>query len=193
MTSTSGWASVGPVVRSGSVTARTSRHPPIATSSTPALPATSPRRANGRNWRVTRSANASAAEPGWRSGVTWRSRCAAPSASSRSPRKTTTSQRLTPIPGRSQRRRFNGRPSPRLELPMEDRDGPMALGLQPAGELLGDDDRAVVAARAADADRQAALAVGLHRRDRELGQVLDELHEPLGAGLTQSEPTARSV
>src|SRR5258706_1979488 len=187
MTSKSGWVSVGPVARNGSVTARTSRQPPTTTSSAPVVPATRPRRANGRNWRVRTSAIASAGEPGAKPGVTWRSTWAAPSASRSRPRNTMSSQRLTPIPGSSQRRRFTRLASPRLELPMEHGDRPMAPGLEASRELLGDDDRAVIAAGAADPDREPALAVGLHRRDRELEEVLDELQELVGPGLIEDE------
>ena len=49
--------------------------------------------------------------PGSRSRVTWRSMCATARASSSRPAKTTSSQRLMPIPGLSQRRRFTPAPA----------------------------------------------------------------------------------
>src|SRR5438067_1724595 len=80
------------------------------------------------------------------------------------------SQRLTPIPGRSHRRReprfaLTGSTSSALELAVEHVHVLVALGLQAPRQLLRDDDRAVESAGAADPDREPALAIGLHRRE----------------------------
>ena len=116
----------------------------------------SPRSANGRNWRVSRSMSAPARPVGSRSRVTWRRKCASASASSRSPAKTTTQPALDP----DARASASAGGSCPVELAVEDRDRPEVLLAQPGRELLGDDDRAVVAAGAADADRQPGLALG---------------------------------
>ena len=82
-----------------------------------------------------------------------------------------------------------------LELAMEDRDRPELVLPEPRRELLGEDDRAVVAAGAADGDRQprpAVLGVG---RDGKLQQLLDELEEAAapaaGRGRTSRTPSVR--
>ena len=89
------------------------------------------------------------------------------------PRRSTSSQRLTPMPGWSQRRNLIARSSASsplascpLELAVEDLDRLVAALAEPARELLGEDDRAVAAAGAADADREPALALGREGRDR---------------------------
>ena len=138
------------------------------------------------------------------SGAQQRSR--PPSASSSSPRNTTSSQRLMPMPGRSQRRSTGAsldglaRPGAGGIGPAADRrcrsavavmpvahsrsssrcqtlTGPLA-GLAPArGDLLGDRDRAVLAAGAAERDRQPALALRLVAGERVLEVVLDVVQE----------------
>ena len=57
----------------------------------------------------------------------------------------------------------------------------VAARQQIVGQALADGHRAVPAAGAADADRQATLALGLEGRDREIEEVLDLLEE-LGRG-----------
>ena len=113
--------------------------------------------------------------PGSRSRDSWRSRCATPRASSSRPRNTTSSQRLTPMPGVSQRRRF----TQRSQLAVEHRHGAGVLLAEPRRELLGEDDAAVVAAGAADGDREPGLALGDVGRDRELEELLQQVQEPL--------------
>jgi hypothetical protein len=75
---------------------------------------------------------------------------------------------LTPIPGVSQRRRFialstiraaSARRHVRSSSRWKTATGPEVPLAQPRRELLGDHDRAVVAARAADRDRQPRLAL----------------------------------
>ena len=86
----------------------------------------------------------------------------------------------------SQRRRFtpgrapDGRPTPARRARS-----------QPGGELLGDDDRAVVAAGAADGDRQAGLALRLVGRQREVEEVVEERDEPAGDRLVEHERAHR--
>ena len=96
---------------------------------------------------------------------------------------------MTPMPGVSQRRAG----SRALQLAVEDRDRPEVLLAEPGRELLGEDDRAVVAARAAEGDRQAGLAladVGRHAQVEEVVEVVEEL---LGDGLAEDEVADRVV
>src|SRR6476661_862656 len=116
-----------------------------------------PRSSYGSHWRVIASITEAAKDPGARSALSWRSACATPTAISSSPTNATRSQRLTPIPGVSQRRRFTVR-SP-LELAVEDRHRAEIALAQPRGELLRDHDRAVEAAGAPDGDREPRLAL----------------------------------
>ena len=84
-----------------------------------------------------------------------------------------------------------GQPAPEVhapvELPVEDRDRAEVLVAQPAGELLGDDDRAVIAAGAADRDGQARLALGDVGRDRELEELDEEVEEACRDRLAEHE------
>src|SRR5262245_49382553 len=190
MTSTRGWSSPAPVARSGSVTAWTSRHIPTTTRPAPSAPARKPRRANGRNCRVIALTIPSHGSGRSTVAVSCRRTWATPSASSRSPMNTRPSQRLTPMPGWSQRRSeprvaLTGRPSSALELAMEHVHVVVALLPEAPCQLLSDHDRAVETAGAADPDREPALAVGLHRRDREVEELVDELEEPASARLAQ--------
>ena len=82
---------------------------------------------------------------------------------------------LDPDAGVSQRRRFI--PVRAVELAVEDRDRARVALAQPGGELLGDDDAAVVAAGAADRDRQPGLALVDVGRDREVEELLEEVEE----------------
>src|SRR4051794_18483034 len=70
---------------------------------------------------------------------------------------------------------------------MEDGDGAEILLAEPRGELLGDDDRAVIATRATDPDGQPGLALRDVRRDRERQELLEELEEPRRDGLAEDE------
>src|SRR5262245_37587469 len=167
------------VERNGSVRALVTRYDPTTTRTTPTAAAISPRSWNGRNWSVTRSTIVSARPPGRISLVTWRMRCATPSASRTRPAKTTSSQRLTPMPGVSQRRRFSREPreppSRTLQLPVEDRDGSVVRLPEPARQLLGERDRAVVAAGAPESDREPRLALADVGRQRELEVLVEVL------------------
>ena len=91
--------------RSGCVRLRTTRHAPMATSPTPTPAAARPRMPTGRNCSVRMSVTVSATPPGSTSCETCRIRCAAPTASRTRPANITRSQRLTPMPGWSQRRK----------------------------------------------------------------------------------------
>src|SRR5439155_23104764 len=176
--------------RSGSVSARASGHAPIRTSAAPRPPATRPRSGNGRNWSVIALITVWAIPPGCRSGVTWRITCATPSASRSRPRNMSRSQRLTPIPGWSQRRSLTepaSRPSFAPELAVEHLDRIVPLVAQPLGELLREHDRTVAAAGAADADREPALALVGEGGNAELEQLVDQVHVLARAGLGQHE------
>src|SRR6476646_8742772 len=112
--------------------------------------------------------------------MTW----AAPSASRTRPANITSSQRLTPIPGVSQRR--SRWPTSRtLELPVEHRDRPVVLFAEPARQLLGERDRAVVAAGAAERDREPRLALADVGRQREVEELMEVLEELAGDGLAK--------
>src|SRR5206468_9829190 len=171
----------------GAVRARIVRYAPKPIRASPAIPATSPRSQYGRNWRVIASRATPTNPPGLASCVAWRITWATPSARMSVPAKVTSSQRLTPIPGVSQRRRFIGRPSRSVQLAMEHGHGPEIPFAEPARQLLGERDRAVVAAGAAERDRQAGLPFADVGRDREGQEVLDVLQEVLGGGLLEDE------
>src|SRR6266540_4093791 len=182
MTSTSGWSpSRG---RKGSMNARMTRTEPTRTRAPPRSPTSSPRRGYGRNWRVTTSMRIWVAPPGWRSRLAWRMTWAPATARRRSPTKTRRSQRLIPIPGVSQRRRFIAASLP-VELAVEDGNRPEVPFAEPRGEVLGEDDRAVVAAGAADRDRQSGLALFDVGRQGVLEELVDRRQEAPGEGLVQ--------
>src|SRR3954464_4969520 len=84
------------------------------------------------------------------------------------------------MPGVSQRRRFIDVASPAslpVELAVEDGNRPEAALAEPRRELLGDDDRAVVAAGATDGDRQPRLALGDVGRDGEVEKAVEGVEE----------------
>ena len=161
--------------RPGTTRRRRARRRPTATMS--------PRNANGRNWSVSESIRPPTSPLGARSRVIWRRKWATARASRSRPANTTSSQRLTPMPGVSQRRQVHVRSSSRWKTAT----GPKSWFAQPARQLLGDDDRAVVAAGAADGDRQPRLALGDVGRDREVEELVEELEEAAGDGLVEDE------
>ena len=57
---------------------------------------------------------------------------------------------------------------------MEDAHGAVALGAEPGRKLLDQDDRSMLPAGTPDGDCQAALALGLERRDRECEEGLQQ-------------------
>ena len=97
-----------------------------------------------------------ASPPGSRSRVTWRSMWATRERQEQEPDE----HDEQPALDRRSRGSASGAGSCPLELPVEDRDRADVPLAHPGGELLGDDDRAVEAAGAADRDRQAGLALG---------------------------------
>src|SRR5262245_10797815 len=177
MTSPSGVSSS--TVRSGSVMARAACQTPMTIRATPTPPTISPRTGNGRNCSVTTSRIAWAGPPGWRSFVTCRITWAPARARSSIPMNASSSQRFTPMPGWSQRRsRVGSALESRatlgpLELAVEDLERRAPTIPETAREILGDDHRSMPPPRAADPDREPALALGLERRDAEVDEVLD--------------------
>jgi hypothetical protein len=75
---------------------------------------------------------------------------------------------------------------------VEDRDRPVILLAQPGRDLLGDHDRAVVAARAADADGQPGLALGDIGRDGEL-ELGQEARKRRATGWSRTNARTSSV
>ena len=106
----------------------------------------------------------------------------------RAGRRTTTQQpALDADPGRQPAPEVHGRSSSRWKTAT----GPKSLLAQPGGQLLGDDDRAVVAAGAADRDRQPGLALADVGRDREVEELVQERQEALGDRLAEDERADR--
>jgi hypothetical protein len=68
---------------------------------------------------------------------------------------------------------------------VEDGHGPGVLAAEPLGEELGDHDAPVIAAGAADCDREPRLALLDVRRDREVEELLEEVEEAAGHRLAQ--------
>ena len=133
--------------------------------------------ANGRNWSVSRSMTRRASPPGSRSRRDLaeevgerRGRAAA------SPAKTTSSQRLTPMPGRQPAPQVHVRSSSRWKTAT----GPKSCSRSQRGELLGDDDRAVIAAGAADARSSGASCP--RRRRPGCANVEELVEERRGTG-----------
>ena len=173
---------------------RTTRHAPTATSATPTAAATRPRTANGRNWRVRRSAIDSATPPGSTSLRELADEVRRPEREQDQAGEhdeepaLDADARLEPAPEpHGARLTGHGLASRPLQLAMEDLDGLVAALAQPAGQLLGEHDRAVAAAGAADPDRQPALALGREGRDGELEQVVDLVQVLEGARLGEDE------
>src|SRR3954451_15411201 len=199
MTSTSG-VGASPPGRNGSMRLRTSRTEPMTKSAIPAPARIAARAVYGRNWSVATDTAAWVEASTSTSRYSWRSRRAPASARPSSPMKTRSSQRLTPMPGRSQRRRFIAlsddsrgvrATSRSLELAMEDGYRPEVPLPEPRRELLRDHDRAVVAARAAAGDRQPRLSLGDVGGDREIQEVAEEGQEPFRRRLLEDERADR--
>ncbi len=119
--------------------------------------------------------------PGSRSRVSWRSTCATARASRSRPANTTSEPALDPDPG--------GQPAPQVHARSSSRwkiaTGPRSCSRSHVRERLGDDDRAVEAAGAADGDGQPGLALPDVGRDGEAEEFLEEGQEALGHGLAK--------
>ena len=170
-------------LRNGSMNARITWTEPTTKIASPIPPTISPRSGYGRNWRV----RVSMSEPERAAGLEVAGDLAEHVGDGQGEQQQAREDDQQPALDPDARASASGAGSCPLQLAVEDRDRPEPALAQPGRQLLGDDDRAVVAAGAADGDRQARLALRDVGRDREVEEVLQEREEAARDGLAEDE------